>query len=261
MFNNLDLRNYYVEIDGQRYPRDSVLIIYEEKDYIQQYKCLKLLLKGYIGEPILNLLISYPDMKTKDPIEIKDLKHQPHYMKPKKNPPFQDYGTDPDNARLFVILIRRSEIELISDGNKLIEVKVIKMKILIFTAFMKKFILKNETMNERELERVFNFNIYPRDSKILTDRCFHNTDNGSQGGTHWICFIVKDNKAYYFDSFGSQPDKLLLNQLNKPTIYHKYKIKDVNFKLCGSYCLYFFYLIERMIYHDAFLKMYFYKLR
>ena len=26
MFNNLDLRKYYVEIDGQRCPRDSVLI-------------------------------------------------------------------------------------------------------------------------------------------------------------------------------------------------------------------------------------------
>ena len=33
---NLDLRKYYVEIDGQRYPRDSVLKNYEDNDYIHQ---------------------------------------------------------------------------------------------------------------------------------------------------------------------------------------------------------------------------------
>ena len=31
-FDNLDLRKNFVEIDGQRYPRDSVLINYEEYD-------------------------------------------------------------------------------------------------------------------------------------------------------------------------------------------------------------------------------------
>ena len=125
IFDNMDIRKYYVEIDGQRYPRDSVLINYEENDYIQQYKDLKLLWKEYIGEPILNPLISYPDMKTKYPIEIIDLKHQFDHITPKKIQLFREYGTDPDNARLFLILIRRREIELISDGNKLKEVKVI----------------------------------------------------------------------------------------------------------------------------------------
>ena len=38
MFDNMDLRKYYVEFDGQRYPRDSVLINYEENDYIQENK-------------------------------------------------------------------------------------------------------------------------------------------------------------------------------------------------------------------------------
>ena len=37
IFNNLDLRNYHVEIDSIRYPRDSLLINYEENDYIEQY--------------------------------------------------------------------------------------------------------------------------------------------------------------------------------------------------------------------------------
>ena len=125
IFDNMDIRKYYVEIDGQRYPRDSILINFEENDYIQQYKDLKIFWKEYIGEPILNPLISYLDMKTKYPIEIIDLRHQSDHITPKKIQLFQEYGTDPDNARLFLILIRRREIELISDGNKLIEVKVI----------------------------------------------------------------------------------------------------------------------------------------
>ena len=68
--------------------------------------------------------ISYPDMKTKYPIEVIDLRHEPDHITPKKIQLFLEYGADPENARLFLLLIRRRKIELISDGNKLIEVKV-----------------------------------------------------------------------------------------------------------------------------------------
>ena len=131
------------------------------------------------------------------------------------------------------------------------------MELLNFKDFMKKNKLKNDTMNESQLQRVYNYPIYPRDSKIYSDKGFINIDNGSRGGSHWTAFYIKNNKSYYFDSFGGAPDKFLLNQLPKPIIYHNYKIQDINSKLCGSYCLYFLYLIERMNYYDAILKMYF----
>ena len=131
------------------------------------------------------------------------------------------------------------------------------MKILKFEDFMKKYNLKNNTVNQSELQKVYSYTIYPRDSKIYSDKGFVDIDNGFQGGTHWTCFIVKDKKSFYFDSFGGQPDKFILNQLPKPIRYHNYKIQDINSKLCGSYCLYFFYLIERMNYYDTILKMYF----
>ena len=83
--------------------------------------------REYIGEPIINPLLSYPDMKTKYSIELFDLRHQTDHITPKQILLFQEYGTDPDNARWFLILVRRREIELISDGNKLIEVKVINL--------------------------------------------------------------------------------------------------------------------------------------
>ena len=77
------------------------------------------------------------------------------------------------------------------------------------------------------------------------------------GGSHWTCFIVKENKSFYYDSLGEAPDKFLLNQLPKSIIYHNYKRQDKNSKISGSYCSYFLYLIERMNFYDAILKMYF----
>ena len=55
--------------------------------------------------------ISYPDMKTKHPIEIKDLRHQFDHITPKKIQLFLEYGVDPENAKFFLILIRRREKE------------------------------------------------------------------------------------------------------------------------------------------------------
>ena len=124
-FDNLNVRNYFVEIDSIRYPRDSVLINYPENDYIDQYKDLKLFYKKYVGEELLNPFISYPDMKTKYPIQVIDLRFQADHITPKKIQLFEEYRVDPAKARLYVILIRRREIELISDGNKIIEVKII----------------------------------------------------------------------------------------------------------------------------------------
>ena len=83
-FDKLDLRKFYVRIDGQRYPRGSLLINYEENDYNQQYKDLKLFFKEYTGEQILSRLISYPDMKTKNSIETIDLIHQLDHITPKR---------------------------------------------------------------------------------------------------------------------------------------------------------------------------------
>ena len=78
---------------------------------------------------------------------------------------------------------------------------------------MKKNYLKNDTMNESQLQKIYNYKIYPRDSKKFSDKGFINIDNGSMGGSHWSSFIVKVKKSYLFDSFGGPPDKFLLNQL------------------------------------------------
>ena len=74
-------------------------------------------------------------------------------------------------------------------------------------------------MNDSHLQKVYKFPIYRRDSKLFLDKEFVNIDNGSIGGPHWTCFIVKDYKSFYFDSFGGQPDKFLINRLPKPLTF------------------------------------------
>ena len=64
-------------------------------------------------------------MKTKYPIKRIGLRHQTDRKTPKKIQLFQQFSADPENAKFYLILIRRREVELISDGNNLFEVKVI----------------------------------------------------------------------------------------------------------------------------------------
>ena len=77
-------------------------------------------------------------------------------------------------------------------------------------------------MSETGLQRFYNYPLYPKDSKLYSDKEVINIDNGAQGGNHWVCFHIKENKSFYFDSFGGQPDKFILKQLPKPINYHIY---------------------------------------
>ena len=49
------------------------------------------------------------------------------------------------------------------------KLKLFKMTILIFNDFMKKK-SKNDTMNECELQKVLKYKIYPRDTKMFSDK-------------------------------------------------------------------------------------------
>ena len=44
------------------------------------------------------------------------------------------------------------------------------MKIKNFEGFMKKYNSKNDTMNESDLQRVYKYHLYPRDSTITTKK-------------------------------------------------------------------------------------------
>ena len=101
IFDNVSLQKFYIETDGVRYPRDSVVVNYEQNDYIEQYKDLKLFFREKNGEELLSPFIIYPDMKPKHFLEIIDLRHQPDHITPKKIQIFQEFSADPENARFF----------------------------------------------------------------------------------------------------------------------------------------------------------------
>ena len=125
IFDSNHVTKYFVEIDGVRYPKDGVLINFEENSYLYQYRDLKLFYKVYVGEELLQPYISYPDMEYHYPIQITDLRHQVDHLTPKKIQLFGEFSEDPANERLFIILVRHRQVQMISDGNKIIEVKVI----------------------------------------------------------------------------------------------------------------------------------------
>ena len=90
------------------------------------------------------------------------------------------------------------------------------MKVLNFKDFMKKNYWKDNTVNEFELQRVYNYPIYTRYSKIYSDEGFVNNDNGSQGGSHWTSFIVKvTNHTTSIVLVVSQIHFYLIKNLNK----------------------------------------------
>ena len=76
---------------------------------------------------------------------------------------------------------------------------------------METYSLKNDIMNGSEFQRVYNYPICPRGSKIHSDKRFVNIDNGQMGGSHWTAFYVENSKSFYFDGFGGAPDKFPLN--------------------------------------------------
>ena len=47
-FDNLNVRKYFVEVDGLRFPRDGVLTNYDLNFYIDQYRDLKLFIKNML---------------------------------------------------------------------------------------------------------------------------------------------------------------------------------------------------------------------
>ena len=127
IFDNVNVKKFFCEIDGYRYLKDVVLSNFPENDYLDQYRYLKLYYKQNVGEEIMNFFISYTDMKNKYPIQVIDLRHGVDHISHKKIQVFEEFNTGPANvkARIFVILIRHRHIEMISDGNKVMEIKLI----------------------------------------------------------------------------------------------------------------------------------------
>ena len=63
LFDHIDVRKYYSEIDDFRCPKNPVMVNFEENKYQEQYKDLKPFYKEYVGESMLSPIISYDKKK------------------------------------------------------------------------------------------------------------------------------------------------------------------------------------------------------
>ena len=125
IFDDVEVRKYYSEIDGVRFPKNPVMVNFAENNYLEQYRDLQLFYKEYVGEPMLNPIITFDKMKKYYPIQIIDLRFQVDHISLKKIRLFEEYENNPANTNLYVILIKHREIKMISDGSKIIGVEVV----------------------------------------------------------------------------------------------------------------------------------------
>ena len=76
-------------------------------------------------------------------------------------------------------------------GMKLLKILLFERIVLILTDLRRKFSKRNDIMIESDLNKVYNFSIYRRDSVISCNKGFVNSDNKHMGVTHWTCFFLK----------------------------------------------------------------------
>ena len=82
--------------------------------------------KEYVDEEFLQSYISSPEMKNLYPIQITDLRHQFDHFTPEKNQLFEEFEDDHNMKRLLIILVRHRQVEMISDGKKLLKLELYK---------------------------------------------------------------------------------------------------------------------------------------
>lgn len=67
-----------------------------------------------------------------------------------------------------------------------------------------------------------------------------NLNNKDENGSHWVSFVIHQNIAFYFDSFGAQPPQEFITYCKKFKLKlccNTYIIQNINSSNCGYYCL------------------------
>jgi hypothetical protein len=82
--------------------------------------------------------------------------------------------------------------------------------------------------------------------KSTEDECLVlNIDNSKNQGTHWTCLFIKNNKLYYFDSFGFEPPLEVKDYYKgEERYYNSFKIQQNDEVICGHYCIYVLYRLS-----------------
>ena len=115
----------------------------------------------------------------------------------------------------------------------------------------------NRTLSFKKLRPLSNFDIkdaareiphlrgvFMRDelpSRIENMECgVVNLDAGSGGGTHWVAYWKDDPAAIYFDSYGLDPPKEVLDYLSRSASAIRtqtFQLQEADDVICGHLCL------------------------
>src|SRR5271156_3899720 len=77
-----------------------------------------------------------------------------------------------------------------------------------------------------------------------------NLQDSDEQGSHHVCYYKKGKLKYYFDSYGLDPSNEVLNYLkpnNKSSdiISNIYQIQKMGSTMCGQYCLYVLFYLQK----------------
>ena len=65
-----------------------------------------------------------------------------------------------------------------------------------------------------------------------------NLDKSGGPGTHWVAWFKDGKNKIYFDSYGIQPPKEVIEYLKRGINYNTYQIQPRGEVFCGHLCLY-----------------------
>ena len=65
-----------------------------------------------------------------------------------------------------------------------------------------------------------------------------NLDKSGGSGTHWVAWYKNGGNKIYFDSYGVQPPKEVINYLGKGINYNTDQVQPRGEVFCGHLCLY-----------------------
>ena len=82
IFDHVEVRKNYSEIDGVPYPKNPIMVKFGENNYLEQYRYLKLFYEEYVGDQLLSPIITYDKMKDYYPTQIIDLRFQVDHIAP-----------------------------------------------------------------------------------------------------------------------------------------------------------------------------------
>ena len=85
-----------------------------------------------------------------------------------------------------------------------------------------------------------------------------NMDDSKGDGTHWTSLYSKNNKCYYFDSYGFDPPTEVKNYCRgKENYSNSFKIQTPDEVICGQFSLYIIYKLNKDVpFYDILSELY-----